>query len=169
MIAVREFTNTADMQAHAAAVRARCFSPKIKAVQKVPAPVVFIQPRPEPTVLVRPEWKCHDIYFDAHVIESRRILEMLAAGDIELVNVARRTVSQIVGDVLKEHPQFTISDIKSARRTRKLCHARMLAIFEVRMQRPDMSFPAIGRWFGGRDHTTILHSVRKIKAMRAGA
>lgn len=58
-------------------------------------------------------------------------------------------------------------EIVSASRMRPIAAARMLAMYEVRIRRPDLSLPQIGKLFGGRDHTTVLHAVRKVEAMRA--
>jgi hypothetical protein len=59
-----------------------------------------------------------------------------------------------------------IGDMLSARRTAPLVRARMMAVYLAK-KLTKKSLPEIGRRFGGRDHTTILHSVRKIEAERA--
>jgi hypothetical protein len=172
IVTAREYTaaNAAEMRANAAAIHARLMNHKAKPrVMALPAPVIAAPvPRPVLLPIFRPEWKRQETYFDNHVIESRRILDMLKAGEIELVNVGRRTVSQIVDLVLKDFPKITISQVKGAGRRRDVVAARQKAMWVVRQERPDLSFPAIGRWFGGRDHTTVLHAVRKIDAMRVG-
>ncbi|WP_211181426.1 helix-turn-helix domain-containing protein [Pseudorhizobium endolithicum] len=96
--------------------------------------------------------------FDEHVLAFRGETEVMAPG--------RRPVSDIVGEVLHAFPGFTIADLKSGRRQRDLCFARQTAMYVVRHERPDLSYPVIGRWFGGRDHTTVMSSVRKIAALR---
>lgn len=167
MIAVREFTNTADMLAHAVAVRARCFGPKVRQVQKIHTPVALIPQRPAPTVIVQPEWKCRETRFDAHVIVTMPILEMIKSGLIEITSSHRFTIHQIVETVLLAYPGVTVAQVRGGGRARKVCYPRQLSMYEVRRQRPDLSLPAIGRWFGGRDHTTVLHAVRKIEALHA--
>jgi len=57
-------------------------------------------------------------------------------------------------------------EIVGASRMRDIAEARQVAMYEVRKLRPDLSLPQIGRIFG-RDHTTVLHAVQKIGAMRA--
>jgi chromosomal replication initiator protein len=74
-----------------------------------------------------------------------------------------------VGDVLAEFPGVTWDEVRGIRRTKRLIKPRQECMYEVSTQRPDLSFPAIGRIFGGRDHTTIMHSVRKVSANRAAA
>lgn len=57
-------------------------------------------------------------------------------------------------------------DICSDHRVRKICFPRQKMMWVVR-QRTAFSFPEIGRKFGGRDHTTVLHAVNKIDALIA--
>jgi chromosomal replication initiation ATPase DnaA len=54
------------------------------------------------------------------------------------------------------------NDILSDRRTARLARARQVAYFLCK-NLSRRSFPEIGRKFGGRDHTTIIHGVRKIE------
>lgn len=58
---------------------------------------------------------------------------------------------------------FTVLDLVSHRRTAKVTRARQMAQYICRTTTPH-SLPVIGAHFGGRDHTTILHAVRKIDA-----
>jgi chromosomal replication initiation ATPase DnaA len=53
------------------------------------------------------------------------------------------------------------SDLKGAYRTANLAYARQVAFYLSRTLTP-RSFPEIGKKFGGRDHTTVLHGYRKI-------
>ena len=54
------------------------------------------------------------------------------------------------------------SDLLSTRLTRTIVNPRQVAIYLAKMLTP-RSLPEIGRRFGGRDHTTVLHAVRKIE------
>jgi hypothetical protein len=56
----------------------------------------------------------------------------------------------------------TVLDMNSERRTRNVVRPRMVAAYLCKKLTPH-SLPEIGRRFGGRDHTTILHSIRKIE------
>lgn len=72
----------------------------------------------------------------------------------------RRSVPEIVADVLQNYPGVTWEDVKGIRRTRDLIaprHACMRAVYD---ERKDLSLPRIGKLFQ-RDHTTILHAVQK--------
>ncbi len=61
---------------------------------------------------------------------------------------------------------FTFDKIRSQDRHRKVVAARQLLMYEVK-KLFDRSYPEIGRLFGGRDHTTVLHAVKKIKRLKA--
>lgn len=56
------------------------------------------------------------------------------------------------------------TDIKSARRTAKMVRPRQIAFYLCKTL-TTRTLPEIGRLFGGRDHTTVLHGVRKIEAL----
>lgn len=55
-------------------------------------------------------------------------------------------------------------------RHRKFCKARQLLMWEIKtIVKPTVSWPELGRLFGGRDHTTAIHAVRKIAAQKAAS
>ena len=62
--------------------------------------------------------------------------------------------------------QFNVSrnDLLSNRRTRVIVRPRQIAMYLAKVMTP-RSLPEIGRRFGGRDHTTVLHAVRKIEQL----
>lgn len=72
----------------------------------------------------------------------------------------RIPVRQILHTLCDFHG-VSVAEVMSRRRLRYLCKIRDEAIRAVADSRPDMSLPEIGRLFDGRDHTTILHSLRK--------
>ena len=55
--------------------------------------------------------------------------------------------------------------IVSKGRKRDLAYARQLIMWEVKNLWPAVSFHELGRMFGGRDHTTVLHAMRKMSAL----
>jgi chromosomal replication initiator protein len=61
---------------------------------------------------------------------------------------------------------FTIEDICGASRTRALTNARQIAMYLCR-ELTDLGLIKIGQQFGGRDHTTVMHAVKKIAAQMA--
>ena len=75
-----------------------------------------------------------------------------------------------VDDIQKataEHFGLKQADLISERRTRSVARPRQAAMWLAK-QLTTRSLPDIGRRFGGRDHTTVLHAVRRIEALRAG-
>ena len=59
---------------------------------------------------------------------------------------------------------FTVEEIQGKSRRRPLVTARQIAMYVFR-ELTDLSYPAIAREFGGRDHTTVIHAVEKIKVL----
>ena len=58
--------------------------------------------------------------------------------------------------------KIKVSEMESPKRSRNIAYPRQIAIYLIRELCPNYSFPKIGEIFGGRDHTTILHSYEKI-------
>ncbi len=54
-----------------------------------------------------------------------------------------------------------VSDIESANRSRKFAYPRQISMYLCR-ELTDLSLPKIGEYFGGRDHTTVIHACNKI-------
>lgn len=67
--------------------------------------------------------------------------------------------------VVAEYYKIKISDILSKRRSRSVARPRQVAM-SLAKELTNHSLPEIGDAFGGRDHTTVLHACRKIKALR---
>ena len=67
---------------------------------------------------------------------------------------------------VSRHYNVSRTDMLSNRRTRQIVKPRQIAMYLAKMMTP-RSLPEIGRRFGGRDHTTVLHAVRKVESMIA--
>jgi len=65
-----------------------------------------------------------------------------------------------------EHYGMKQADLISERRNRSIARPRQAAMWLAK-QLTTRSLPDIGRRFGGRDHTTVLHAVRRIEALKA--
>nr|WP_183485842.1 chromosomal replication initiator protein DnaA [Martelella radicis] len=74
----------------------------------------------------------------------------------------RRVRIEDIQRVVARHYCVTRQELVSNRRTRVIVKPRQIAMFLAKTLTP-RSFPEIGRRFGGRDHTTVLHAVRKIE------
>ena len=67
-----------------------------------------------------------------------------------------------VQEVVARRFQVKVAELKSKRRTKTLVHPRQIAMYLAR-ELTAASFPEIGREFGGKDHTTIMHACRQIE------
>lgn len=64
--------------------------------------------------------------------------------------------------IVSEYFQISIDDIKSKKRSSNISFPRQIAMYLCRNM-TDESFPKIGLEFGGKDHSTVMHSVEKIE------
>lgn len=77
----------------------------------------------------------------------------IARIDLDTAKVIRRAVASKHG--------MTLNDLDSACRYHRIVLARQEAMYLIARNCPSISFPRMGRLFGGRDHTTCLHGVLK--------
>ncbi|NSY48472.1 helix-turn-helix domain-containing protein [Agrobacterium tumefaciens] len=99
-----------------------------------------------------PEWKRREILFDAHVKQWRYL-----SGQ---ENITCRAYIKMRAAELG----FTFEEITGPKRARKYVEPRHLIMWEVKTKlRPEISYPELGRLFGGRDHTSALWAVRRIQ------
>ena len=85
--------------------------------------------------------------------------------DLLRSNDQRLTVEEIQRKVA-EYFNIKMSDMVSNRRMQNIARPRQIAMY-IAKKLTSKSLPEIGRKFGGRDHTTILHAVRKIQELCA--
>ncbi|MBC7661795.1 MAG: chromosomal replication initiator protein DnaA [Chitinophagaceae bacterium] len=76
-------------------------------------------------------------------------------------SISVETIQKIVAD----HFKLKVADLKSKKRHRALSVPRQIAMYLSRM-RTQASYPEIGGIFGGKDHTTVMHAVKKIEKDR---
>jgi hypothetical protein len=74
------------------------------------------------------------------------------------------TIMRIKLAVLDDYPGVTLTDIDSRRRESTVVRARHIAMYLIK-NKTLKSLPEIGRRFGGRDHTTVLHGIKKVERM----
>ena len=84
--------------------------------------------------------------------------------DLLRANDRRVTIDEIQKKVAA-HYNIRIADMHSARRARNVARPRQIAMY-LSKQLTTRSLPEIGRKFGGRDHTTVMHAVRRIEELR---
>ena len=85
--------------------------------------------------------------------------------DLLRANDRRVTIEEIQKRVA-EHFNIKQSDMQSPRRARQVARPRQVAMFLAK-QLTTRSLPEIGRKFGGRDHTTVMHAVKKVEELCA--
>ncbi len=87
-----------------------------------------------------------------------------------LANVLRANQRRISIDEIQtqvaEHYRIRKAEMTSARRAREVARPRQVAMYLSKQLTPK-SLPDIGRRFGGRDHTTVIHAVKQIEKLRA--
>ncbi|WP_181700752.1 chromosomal replication initiator protein DnaA [Chthonobacter albigriseus] len=75
---------------------------------------------------------------------------------------SRRVKIEDIQRIVAKHYNVSKQDLLSSRRTRSIVWPRQIAMYLSKVLTP-RSLPEIGRRFGGRDHTTVLHAVRKVE------
>ena len=79
-------------------------------------------------------------------------------------NDKKVTIEEIQKKVA-EHYNIRINDMHSPRRSRSVARPRQIAMYLAK-NITSRSLPEIGRKFGGRDHTTVMHAVRKVEELK---
>jgi Bacterial dnaA protein helix-turn-helix len=155
-VQLREFTSGAEMMAHYAQLRAK----RLAVVAPVTAPVE--KPIQMPTI--KP-WEL------SRLRKFRRsIIELQPDESFPHPPLGPRspgyeiTVSDVLQAVCREFDMKRI-DLMSARRTANIVLPRQVVMYLAKTLTP-FSLPHIGRRLGGKDHTTVLHAVRKIEKRR---
>ncbi len=77
----------------------------------------------------------------------------------------RRITIEEIQKRVAEHFNIRVADMHSARRSRAVARPRQVAMY-LSKQLTSRSLPEIGRKFGGRDHTTVMHAVKKVEELR---
>jgi len=108
---------------------------------------------------------------------------IVAHADVAKQEITLETTQEVLQDLLRshdrritideiqrkvaEHYNLRMTDMHSARRARNVARPRQVAMF-LSKQLTARSLPEIGRKFGGRDHTTVMHAVRKVEELVEG-
>ncbi len=86
--------------------------------------------------------------------------------DLLKSNNKKITIEEIQKKVA-EHFNIRLIDMHSPRRSRSVARPRQIAMYLAKSI-TSRSLPEIGRKFGGRDHTTVMHAVKKIEELKQG-
>jgi chromosomal replication initiator protein len=105
----------------------------------------------------------------AYAMMTGRLIDVAFVEEV-LANVLRANQRRISIDEIQtqvaEHYRIRKAEMTSARRAREVARPRQVAMYLSKQLTPK-SLPDIGRRFGGRDHTTVIHAVRQIEKLRA--
>jgi chromosomal replication initiator protein len=105
----------------------------------------------------------------AYAVMTGREIDVAFVEEV-LANVLRANQRRISIDEIQtqvaEHYRIRKAEMTSARRAREVARPRQVAMYLSKQLTPK-SLPDIGRRFGGRDHTTVIHAVRQIEKLRA--
>ena len=82
-----------------------------------------------------------------------------------LREASRKVTIEEIQRKVAEHFNIRLADLLGPRRHRLVARPRQIAMYLAK-QLTSRSLPEIGRRFGGRDHTTVMHSVRKIEDLK---
>ncbi len=134
-------------------------------VQVGPAVLEFLAHRISSNVRVL-EGALTRLFAHASLIGREINLDMTQECLADILRASERkvTIDEIIRKVA-DHYTLRISDLLSARRARQVARPRQVAMYLAKML-TTRSLPEIGRKFGGRDHTTVIHAVRKIEELR---
>jgi chromosomal replication initiator protein len=94
---------------------------------------------------------------------SRELAEVVLS-DIVSADQPRRITPQVILDATSDTFGFSVEELCGPNRRRPLVTARQVSMYVFR-ELTDFSYPAIGREFGGRDHSTVMHAVEKISTL----
>ena len=140
----------AQIAEHAAKVRVPI--PSVKFIPNVPFGVIKEAP-PEPEWIKESDhWP--QMWFHNLVFPNYRLPR-------ELINKI-----ELIKEVVAKHYDLTLAELIGGPRSKKFSYPRMVGMYLAK-EITDRSLPDIGRRFGGRDHTTVLHGVRKIEGLLA--
>ena len=125
------------------------------------------------------------IFFIAQLIKTNirelegALIRTIAYSLLEEAPVTLQLTKEVLKDLLKEPTKLitidfiqrcvveefgiSLQDLKTKRRNKQVVFPRQIAMYLSR-ELTELSLPEIGELFGGKDHTTVLHSYKKIKA-----
>ncbi|QKV17840.1 helix-turn-helix domain-containing protein [Oricola thermophila] len=110
------------------------------------------------------EWtEQHDAHVKAYLSHEaeRKFREVISKYRVVETSAGKISVEQIIREEAAR-AGITPGELKGRRRKKNIVEARQRAIARAYRERPDLSLPQLGRLFGGRDHSTILHAVKKL-------
>jgi chromosomal replication initiator protein len=99
-------------------------------------------------------------YFNGEEIKQELAEEVLK--DVLSPERPNTITVDLIQKIVSEHYNVKTEDLKAKRRTSAISYPRHIAMYITKELLTDMSLPKIGSYFGGRDHTTVIHACNKI-------
>jgi len=90
---------------------------------------------------------------------AEEVLKSLTENNTRVISI--EGIQKVVAD----HYSLKVAELKAKNNSRRVAEPRQMAMFLCR-ELTDSSLPEIGKEFGGKHHTTVLHSIRKIATLR---
>jgi chromosomal replication initiator protein len=90
---------------------------------------------------------------------AQEVLKNLAESNARVISI--EGIQKVVAD----HYSLKVNELKARNNSRRVSEPRQMAMFLCR-ELTGSSLPQIGKEFGGKHHTTVLHSIRKIEGKR---
>jgi chromosomal replication initiation ATPase DnaA len=142
------------MQREARDIRARLYNPP-NAIEKIQQERKILQQEQE---IVRLQTEVARLQTEVARLQAERGQRMVGR-HISIAEI-KRAVCAAFG--------ITLAEIESARRAADVARPRMLAMALSKHLTPH-SYPSLGRQFGNRDHSTVIHAIRKMQPIIAAA
>ena len=93
-----------------------------------------------------------------NIYECRNILK-------DFINYNKKSINiESIQNIVADHFNLNLAEMLSPRRSRSLARPRQIAMYLAK-QHTVNSLPDIGRKFSNRDHTTVIHAVKKIEEL----
>ncbi|MFN3662756.1 chromosomal replication initiator protein DnaA [Yoonia sp.] len=145
--------------------KVEAFSAQYPGLQVAPGVLEFLAHRISTNVRVL-EGALTRLFAFASLVGREINLELTqdCLSDILKASDRKVTVEEIQRKV-SEHYNIRLSDMIGPKRVRNYARPRQMAMYLAK-QMTNRSLPEIGRRFGGRDHTTVMHGVRKIEELK---
>jgi chromosomal replication initiator protein len=127
------------------------------------------------------EFLAHRITTNVRVLEGA-LIKLFAFGSFVGKEVTLEMTQECLSDILRasdrkvsieeiqrtvaEHYHMRLSDMVGPKRHRTIARPRQMAMYLAKTL-TSRSLPEIGRRFGGRDHTTVMHAVKRVEELKA--
>jgi chromosomal replication initiator protein len=82
----------------------------------------------------------------------------------DVLGVKKEATPEDIVKLVCKYCNTKVADLKSKRKNNSVLIPRQIAMYSIRKV-TNLSYPEIGRFFGGKDHSTVIHSIKKIESL----